>query len=98
MANLVGEQGEMERTSGMGNQKRGLGGLGCTEDEAWNTKQGGEAKNILLSAYFVAGMIHIMSPSNSEARMGRVRRRMWKKGGCLWGGRTVPPGKESPQL
>lgn len=55
-------------------------------------------KNILLSVYSVSDMIHIVSPSNFEARMGRVRRRMWKKGGCRWGGRTVPPGKESPQL
>lgn len=65
----------------------------------WNIKQGGgKEKNILLSTCFVSGTVYIISPSNFETRTGGVRRRMWKKGGCHWGGRTVPPGKESPQL
>lgn len=64
----------------------------ATQSKGW-----GEEKNILLSTYSVSGTVHIMTPSNFETRMGRLRRK-WKKGGCHWGGRAVPPVKESPQL
>lgn len=82
----------------MTNKKRHFGGLGCTEDRGVEHKARRRGKHILLSTYSVSGTVGIISPSNFEARVGRVRRRMWKKGRCRWGGRTVPLGKESPQL
>lgn len=66
----------------MENKKRGLGGLGCTEDRGTEHKARRRGRRHSFECLLFISPIHTFSPSNFGARVGRVRT-MWMKGGCL---------------